>query len=622
MPPKVFYLFLLLTLGPLSTKADSRLDSLKQIGESTEDDSVRCSVYLRIAYILYKGESSIEYANKALVLAKEIGNQQQIGDAFHRLAWCHDYVDMDKKTAFLDSAESVFTSVNDEFGLGKTFDTKGVILMTYGAFEDAATAFEKGFDYYVLVDDQELQAGILNNWGVCLYMWEKPKAATDKFQAALDFRLQEKPKKPIEIGRLYHGLGECSKLEGKLKEATKFYLESLKYRAKVRGNLAIAEPLISIANMTFEAIENGVDTSGIDQLLNEVGIPDALAALDSAANVPGISKSIGFQEVILDARRKWYLLQGDYQQAYQTLLELKTIDEEGKLNESSLAAMADLQLKYEKERLNSQLLEEEIINRKKEKQVNLLLLSLGILLSTLVIGTLVYQNRLKAKSLLLATAKQEKQIISMRSMLEGQEKERARIARDLHDGLGNLLSTLKANVGSLQVNFDNQNSQHIYGTASDMIDEACTEVRKIAHEMMPQSLSKLGFIKAVEDLIFKTDNVHDFDVDFQIFGTEQILDDNTNVMLYRIVQELFNNIIKYANAKEVLLQITFSEDWFNLTVEDDGIGFNLDKIPADERMGLRSIAFRTEYIGGNYEIDSRPGNGTLVSINVPLITSS
>lgn len=620
MPPKVFYLFLFLILGQLSTKADSRLDSLTQIVESIDDDSVRCSVYLRIAYIMYKGKASIEYANKALVLAKEIGNQQQIGDAFHRLAWCHDDVDMDKKTAFLDSAESVFTSIHDEYGLGKTFDTKGVILMKYGSFEDAATSLQKGYSYYVSLADKELQAGILNNWGICLYMWGKPKAAIVKFQDALDFRLQEKPENPIEIGRLYHGLGECSKLEGALYEATKFYLESLKYRAKVTGNLAIAESLISIANMTFEAIDNGADTSGIDQLLKEVGISDALSALDSATNIPGISESTGFQLAILDARRKWYLLQNNYQKAYEILLRLKTINEEGKLNETSLAAMADLKLKYEKERLNSQLLEEEIINRKKEKQVNLLLLSLGILLSTLVIGTLIYQNRLKAKSLLLAAAKQEKQIISMRSMLEGQEKERARIARDLHDGLGNLLSTLKANMGSLQLNFNNQNSRHIYGAASDMIDEACTEVRKIAHEMMPQSLSKLGFINALKDLIFKINSSHEFEVDFQVFGTEKILDDNTNVMLYRIVQELFNNIIKYADAKEVLLQITFSEDWFNLTVEDDGIGFDPDKIPTDERMGLKSIAFRTEYIGGDYEIDSRPGKGTLVSINAPLGT--
>ena len=154
--------------------------------------------------------------------------------------------------------------------------------------------------------------------------------------------------------------------------------------------------------------------------------------------------------------------------------------------------------------------------------------------------------------------------------------------------------------------------------ASEMIDEACTEVRKIAHEMMPQALEKLGLKKALQDLVQKTEASHDFEIQLQIYGQEQILEDGINVMLYRIVQELLNNIIKYAEAKEVLVQITYSEDWLNLTVEDDGKGFDPNNVAEDKGMGLKSIAFRTQYIGGEYEIDSRPEMGTLVSINVPL----
>jgi signal transduction histidine kinase len=203
-------------------------------------------------------------------------------------------------------------------------------------------------------------------------------------------------------------------------------------------------------------------------------------------------------------------------------------------------------------------------------------------------------------------------------MLEGQEKERSRIARDLHDGLGNLLSTLKVNFSSLQINFDDNNSQKIYGVASEMIDEACTEVRKIAHEMMPQALNKLGLIKALEDLVIKMNNTHDFDAQFHVFGREKKLDDNTNVMLFRIVQELLNNVVKYAEAEEVLVQLTFSDDLLNLTVEDDGKGFDPLTVKTDAGMGLKSVEFRTGYIGGNYEINSRPGKGTLVNINMPL----
>jgi len=283
-------------------------------------------------------------------------------------------------------------------------------------------------------------------------------------------------------------------------------------------------------------------------------------------------------------------------------------------------AWEHLKTQYEKEQLKTRLLEEQVDNQAKENQVNLLLSSTAILLAILVIGFLVYQNRIKANHLLLTEAKQEQQFVAMRAMLEGQEKERARIARDLHDGLGNLLSTLKVNIGSLQPNFVDTYSEGIYFKTSEMIDQACTEVRNLAHEMMPEALKRLGLKKALEDLVVKMDSSYDFDVHFHLYGQEQELDNNTNAMLFRMVQELFTNIVKYADAKEVLLQMTFSEDWLNLTIEDDGKGFDLENLSNEGGMGLKSIAFRAEYVGGEYEIDTRPGMGTSVSINVPLFT--
>lgn len=616
-PQKIVCLYCCLLLRLFTLSANPELDSLKARVETMEADSQKCATLLRIAYLLYNGPESIEYAYRALELARKLDNPQLIGHTYHRLAWCHDFDEMDKKTAFLDSAEQVFIRTENLNGLGKTFDTKGVILMNYSAWGDAQASFQKGYEYYEAARNEERKAGILNNWSISLYMEGKPKQAIIKYKHALAYRLTEQPEQPIEIARLYFGLGECARLLGDLTQATDYQLTSYQYRAKVK-NIAVAENLIGIANMAFEAAKKGVDTSGIYQKIKEFGIPSTIALLDSAALVPGIAESEGFQLAIKDTRRKWYLLQGNYEQAYQLLEELKAKEESARLSESSLEALADLKTKYEKEQLKSQLLEEEIDNRKKENQVNLLILSLGILLSTIIIGTLVYQNRLKAKSILLTAAKQEQQLIAMRSMLEGQEKERARIARDLHDGLGNMLSTLKASVGSMPININNQKAGQIYNKASEMIDEACTEVRKIAHEMMPQALEKLGLRKALQDLIQKTDANHDFEVQLQIYGQEQILEDGTNVMLYRIVQELLNNIIKYAKAKEVLVQITYSEDWLNLTVEDDGKGFDPNNIMPDKGMGLKSIAFRTHYIGGEYEIDSRPEMGTLVSINVPL----
>lgn len=294
------------------------------------------------------------------------------------------------------------------------------------------------------------------------------------------------------------------------------------------------------------------------------------------------------------------------------------MDEEIKLSDASLGALANLKSQYEQEQLKLRLLEEELENSKSATQVKFLLIFLGIMALVLIIGLLVYKNRLKAKHLELTKTKQEQQFIAMSSMLEGQEKERARIARDLHDGLGNLLSTVKVTVGNLGLADNGHGENELYDSANTLIDEACREVRKISHEMMPQALERLGLNKALEDLVETADQAHGFSATFNVYGKEKELDDATEMMLFRITQELLNNIIKYAHAQEVAVQLTYGDDWLSLIVEDDGVGFDVNSVKAKNGMGLKSIAFRTAHIGGQCEVDSKPGKGTMASISLPV----
>ncbi|WP_179213194.1 sensor histidine kinase [Maribacter sedimenticola] len=533
------------------------------------------------------------------------------------MAWCLGFDQMDKKTAYLDSAAAKFSVIEDYYGLGNVSDTKAVFLTEYGSLNEALLSYQQAFDYFLKIPDAERQAGVLNNWAIAEYTSGNTKGALNKYEKALKFRLKEQPISHIDIARLYQGMGECHRINGDLDLATKNYLQGYDHRNEA-NNIGVVESMLSIASMIYAAAEQNIDTTSISELIQGHGFKSARHLIEIAEQFNGVAERIGFQNSIMDVKRQLYVLNKDYKTAYQLLEQQKKIQEEYKLSESSLEAMADMKVKFEKDQLKIQLLEEEVINQKSQDRMTTLLFSLGGLLLVSLIALLYYQNRVKAGQLELNEANREQQIISMRSMLEGQEKERTRIARDLHDGLGNLLSSLKVNIGSLQINFDDNNSKKIYGTASQMIDEACTEVRKIAHEMMPQSLKKLGLRKALDDLVLKMDAVHDFDAQFHVHGTEKIFDNNTNIMLFRIVQEGLNNIVKYAQAKEVLVQITYSEEWFDLTIEDDGKGFEPEAIETGKGMGLKSIAFRTDFIGGTFDLNSRPGVGTLVTINIPL----
>ncbi|MGB5317001.1 MAG: sensor histidine kinase [Robiginitalea sp.] len=618
---RVIRLFLILFLMGFEFMAGQsrELDSLSVAIKLMPEDSLKCETYLRIAYLLYSGEASEMYAEKGLALAKKLKSPRLVGKSYHRLAWCYGLDEMDKKTAYLDSAAASFTTINDAYGLGNVFDTKGVILATYGSIEESFDAYQKAYDYFSGIPDEERKAGVLNNWAIAEYTGGNTRAALEKYQMALEYRLKEVPVSHIDIARLYQGMGECHRINGDLDLAATNYLKGYEHR-KAADNIGVVESMMSIASLIYEAAEKEVDTTTISALLNEQGFQSSYDLIKSAEQTRGVLDRPGMQNAIMDVKRQKYLLNKDFEAAYNLLEQQKEFQEEYKLKASSLEALADMKVRFEKDQLKIQLLEEDIMNQKSQKRVNMLLFSLGGLLLITLVGFLYFQNRIKSGQLKLNDAHREQQIISMRSMLEGQEKERSRIARDLHDGLGNLLSSLKVNFGSLQINFDDKNSEKIYGTASEMIDEACSEVRKIAHEMMPQSLKKLGLLKAVEDLVIKMDSVHEFSAELHVHGAERTFDDNTNVMLFRIIQEALNNIVKYAEAKEVSVQMTYGEEWFDLTIEDDGIGFDPHALISDKGMGLKSIAFRTEFIGGTYDLNSRLGVGTLVTINLPLGT--
>ena len=613
---RLCFSFMLLGFGVLRGQS-SELDSLRAVVVTMPEDSLKCETYLNIAYVLYAGDEAEAYATRGLALAKKLGSPRLVGKSFHRLAWCLNLDAMDRKTAYLDSAAVYFTGINDLYGLGNVADTRGGILLDYGAIEESLNAFRKAYDFFSRIPDEERKAGILNNWAVAEYTGGNPGEALKKYRRALEYRLTENPISHIDIARLYQGMGECYRLNGDLKAAVSNYLEGYEHR-KEAENVGVVESMMSVASLMYEAAEKGLDTTALLDSIKVHGFEHSSDLIRRAEQTPGLDDRIGLQNYILDVRRQHYLLNKDYKSAYAILLRQKQMQEASKLSKSSLEAMADMKIKFEKDQLKIQLLEEAVSNQKNLDRANLLLYSLiGLFLLSLV-GFLYYKNRVKTSQLQLHEAHREQQIISMRSMLEGQENERTRIARDLHDGLGNLLSSLKVNIGSLQINFDDQNSKKIYGTASRMIDEACTEVRKIAHEMMPQSLKKLGLRRALEDMVLKMDAIHGFRAEFQVHGTERIFDDTTNIMLLRIVQEAMNNIVKYAQATEVSVQITYSEDWFDLTIEDDGVGFKLNTPENEKGMGLKSMAFRAEFIGGTLDLNSRPGVGTLVTINIPL----
>ena len=212
--------------------------------------------------------------------------------------------------------------------------------------------------------------------------------------------------------------------------------------------------------------------------------------------------------------------------------------------------------------------------------------------------------------------KREQKIINMASVIEGQESERIRIAKDLHDGIGGLLSTVKVHIGTIQNEIQELENFNVFKKANEMMDHACEEIRRISHNLMPAVLRAQGLGSATQQIVNQLNDVHQIKTEFEIHGFENRIDESTEVLLYRIIQEITNNIVKHAAAKKAWIQIFEHPASIQILIEDNGIGFDLSKVKGNG-LGLKSLESRVDFLKGSIEIDSRIQQGTSITINVP-----
>jgi signal transduction histidine kinase len=214
----------------------------------------------------------------------------------------------------------------------------------------------------------------------------------------------------------------------------------------------------------------------------------------------------------------------------------------------------------------------------------------------------------------------EKQLAASEAVLKGQEEERKRLAKDLHDGLGGMLSGIKYSFSNVKENIImSPENQRAFERSMDMLDSSISELRRVAHNMMPESLIRFGLEISVRDICRDITNSGALNASFQAFGINELkADQQTQIIIYRIIQELLNNIMKHAAAKNAIVQMTILDNNLNITVEDDGKGFDVKSIDPSKGLGLNNLKSRIEYLGGKLEIESEPGQGTTVNIEIKI----
>ncbi len=273
--------------------------------------------------------------------------------------------------------------------------------------------------------------------------------------------------------------------------------------------------------------------------------------------------------------------------------------------------------------------ENEISQLQKDKQIQTLMLEkrkvfnyflIGATAILLLAGFLLFRhfrNRQSLQAQKIRELEKDKQIAVAESLLQGQEEERERITKDLHDGLGGLLSGVKLSLSNMKSNvvISGENAE-AFQRSLDLLNTSIKELRRVAHNMMPEALLKSGLDTALNDYCRSINASSDVKVTYQGYGMETQPDNSVSLIIYRVIQELINNSLKHANASEILVQVVLRDGGASVTVEDNGKGFDIQHLKTSEGAGWKNIKSRVDYLKGTIDVKSEPGKGCSVHIEM------
>ncbi|MBP9212961.1 MAG: hypothetical protein KBF36_00265 [Chitinophagaceae bacterium] len=338
----------------------------------------------------------------------------------------------------------------------------------------------------------------------------------------------------------------------------------------------------------------------------------AILLLD--ATIKTIPNNLNKQSA-LQLLSKAYSKKGDDAKALSTLNEMMVL-KDSLIKIETTQTLDALRAGYEADKQEKELaLQKAKIN---QQQVIILAISICSLLS-LGLVFLYFSRKKNALKNEMATAILKEKNNAAMAILAAEEKERKRIASDLHDGIGQMMSAVKMNLSSLAYKLTSLTPQEaaLLEKTMALTDESCKEVRTVSHNMMPNALLKSGLSSAIKTFVDKIDHKK-LKVNLHSEGLDNRLPDTVEIVLYRVIQETVNNVIKHAKANQLDIAIIKDVDGLSCTIEDNGIGFNFNDKNLTEGIGLKNIQARITYLQGTVEWDAVPNKGTLVSIHIPM----
>ena len=647
------------------------IDSLENELTKPQNDTTKINLHYYLADLLFGYDTlrPIAHLEQGLALAREIKDNYQIAVYYY---WRGSFLARTSKFAyslpFMDTAVLFFDKHaeenNGDSGIYEMVRlTKANLMNEYATAYTGLYQYEKAVNSYLQSVRQWEGASpayplrnqaIGINYGNIANVYRQ----IGQFESALKYCLMAVPYRVRDgnkefLARVYMDISINYSSLNKIDSAT-FYLDKAKplvtminqpllnvnfylregENFKVRGDFKKA--LLSFRTARENAIHlnhrfhmagsiNGIAESYLG--LNEIdqARTEALKALSIGEQIPSARMKLKSLTVLAAVEEK----SGNINKAFyyqKERLVLKDTLEKEDVKKKVRELDAQYQSGLKDSRIAQMNKDKEIDRLEGEKKSILIYVLTGGLAAVVLIGFISYrgfrskQNLAKqTETLQMQRIKElelEKQLIAYDALLKGQEEERSRMAKDLHDGLGGMLSSVKLTLGAMKGNtILTEDNTRLFSKALDQLDHSINEMRRVAHNMMPEALVKFGLQQAIEDYCNGLREGSTLKFNTQFYGLEKRLDGPTEIIVYRIIQELLNNVMKHAKATEVLVQVMRHVNNLNITIEDNGTGFPSDAVDSKNGAGLVNVQARVDYLKGTLDVQSIAGKGTSIHID-------
>jgi len=594
-------------------------------------------------YRFRSADSALLFGEQALKLAREISFRKGIAQAYNDMAIIYmDKSNFRSAANYLDEAMKIREQLNDQPGIASLHNKLGIIDQKQGRLKDALQHQIEALKIYRKLGQDKWIGYSLNNIAIIHQNLGNLDNALKYHQEALTYRIRLKDSEGEATS--YGNMANLCALMYDTAQALVYYEKAIKLSRQLNKEDMVAANLSNISNLymgqkkygkslnllkeSLEIRERLGDPKGISSTLSRMGMAytntgqyrEALDVLHRSLNIARKVSVVDEELSAMLALAKLKVLTNQPDSSFLLMkhyISLRDSVYETRIKQQIL----DVQTQYETDKLEQDL---ELVKKEKEyteiklsQRKTQILLLVFVLISITGAGIfLFYRHQQRQKSALIKERVKEQEA-QINAVFQAQEEERRRIAKELHDGIGQTLGAIKMNYQILSEKMDKPELIPDFKKVQKMLDNAGAEVRSISHQMMPKELEQFGLIPAIEGML----NLHfensPIKVNFEHSGFDVRVGAAIELVLFRVLQELVSNVIKHSGGNLLTVQLIRLNTHVMLNVSDNGIGFDVEN-NEKSGIGLLNIASRIDAIKGYLRYESSVGNGTTVTIRTPI----